>query len=331
VLPRSPLSAFLIHAALCVQLSLAALPAGAQIPLEEAEATAVPSGSLELWVVPSWDAITWSSPAEVVKSFAQSLFGVLVGEYFSPETKRSRLGHALVRLQCGGETWTTIKGDLDNRNSHDVLKEGLGMGVLFRNLADGILLSSEEVSDAVARTLQANRRKPAFLRVPLTSDECAASLSHLDAFRARAKQGPLLYGFTADPLRLEGGSCTSYAVSFLHVARASLLEAISPDWERTLTVGESLIGVPEHGKSVPFYKVAAMESGNAWALADEATRSLTFTDPQRMYDWIRDLRSCARSADHCPRDALLPLVESLGARAVSASVGGTDALGVSIR
>jgi hypothetical protein len=308
-----------------------------ELPLQEPAAEPTDS-YLELWLIPSWEAIDWSTPKEVAKSLGQSVVGVLVGEYTTPEAKRSRMGHALIHMNCSPgadepaqDVWTSLNGNLSNQLARQIVTDGLGMGALFTNQDDGVLLSSTEAKDAITRALKNNRRKPAFIRFAVGEAQCAAAFQHLAAFRGKvAMTEKLYYGFTADPDKHEGGSCGSFAESFLRKADAPHLDRILPEWQRELEIGESLIGDPEAGTRVGFYKVF-MDASRRWAEEGEPTRALTIHDPQRIYDWIRDLRSCTRAPDHCPREELLDLIPELKSEAIDVELDGVTAWGVGVR
>jgi hypothetical protein len=229
--------------------------------------------------------------------------------------------------------WVGMTGQNDSAvDRRDLLQNQIGMKVLFKLYPDGELVSDEVSRDQVVTNpgrfewdgIVPRKMHSKFMRFEVEPSQCSEIHEYVSLYRERSydgsiplhqwrKLGPdriLYYGFPLrDPIenfrRVRagetgiplGGGCTAYGVSFL-----KLLGVHTDDFERffsrRFSISESLIGKkdPSTGDRM---KVSVLDilfgrTGARWNHAGIADRPLDIYDPQRMWDFIDGVQSCAK-------------------------------------
>ncbi len=237
--------------------------------------------------------------------------------------------------------WVGMTGQNDAEvDDQDLFKKQLGMGLLFKLYADGQLVDDRTSREQVALNpgraewegLSRRRLLPKFLRVGISEEQCSEIRDYVALYRSRSydgsvplrewrRRGPdqiLYYGFPIrEPLenfrRVRsgergvpvGGGCTAYGVSFL-----KLLDRHTPQLERFFTrrfeVSEALIGRRDRASGeryrVSVFDILLGRVGVAWRHRGVENRLLDIYDPQRMWDFIDGVQSCAQRLGWSPRD-----------------------------
>jgi hypothetical protein len=189
------------------------------------------------------------------------------------------LGHAAVRVSCGGETFTGSVYDTGNEFKTMVMDEKAGLGVLFRTVA-GTLETAGELQPTLDERYGSGRLS--FIRFQLSKDTCTALLDYAKAFEAAniAKE----YGFVR-PLYQEGAGCSAFSMAFLELANLDEARFRSA-WSFDVRVPMKLIG----GKDNPGNEVSVFElftTFRPWASETEPHKRLVGWDPTLMFTSIR--------------------------------------------
>ncbi len=189
------------------------------------------------------------------------------------------LGHAAVRVSCGGETFQGSMVDTGSEFRDMVLKEKAGLGVLFRTVP-GAVEKAEDLQKTLDERYQNGR--VSFIRFKISPDTCHALLDYAKAYQA-AGIGDA-YGFVR-PLYREGAGCSAFSLAFLELA--NLDEArFRQAWGFDVRVPMSLIG----GQDNPGNKVSVFElffTFRPWAKETEPHKRLIGWDPTLMFTSIR--------------------------------------------
>jgi len=290
------------------------------------------NGILELYLAPPRRHFDWSTPRSTAFSFLGSR---LRAHELNPISReKTALGHGMIHVSCNNssgtavEFWTGITGQDNPTESTDlVLKEKIGMGIMFHNFKDGFLQKDEDVHAILSsyygrseknRFGHHSRIKPKFLQYGLSSTQCDEVESFFNTFKARQYDKPTLeqvalkkpedvlsFGLTLDPYNLYlnnqktpgsplGGGCTSFATSFLKVANV-FDPGLDDFFLRTTTMTKSrLIGSKEN--PVPLESILLGNRGTAWLNEPVNSNDLyavTFYDPEKIYDFIDGLLACS--------------------------------------
>lgn len=189
------------------------------------------------------------------------------------------LGHAAVRVSCGGAHFQGSVVDTGDEFRTMVLKEKAGLGVLFRTVPGAL-----EAEDELQPTLDERYRngRLSFIRFRLSPETCHALLGYAKAFEQANVASQ--YGFVR-PLYREGAGCSAFSMAFLELA--NLDEPRFRDaWSFDVRVPMSLIG----GKDNPGNKVSVLElfmTFRPWATETEPHMRLVGWDPTKMFTSIR--------------------------------------------
>lgn len=189
------------------------------------------------------------------------------------------LGHAAVRVSCGGKTFQGSVVDTGNDFRDMVVKEKAGLGVLFRTVP-GALEKAEELQPTLDERYDNGRIS--FIRFKIAPDTCQALLDYAEAFEEANVASQ--YGFVR-PLYREGSGCSAFSMAFLELAQ--LDEARFRDaWSFDVRVPMSLIG----GKDNPGNEVSVLKlftTFRPWAAESEPHKRLVGWDPTLMFTSIR--------------------------------------------
>lgn len=189
------------------------------------------------------------------------------------------LGHAAVRVSCGGKTFTGSVLDTGDDFKTMVLEEKAGLGVLFRTVP-GRLETAPELEKTLVERYENGRMS--FLRFAITKDVCEDLLAYAQAFDAANVASQ--YGFVR-PLYREGAGCSAFSMAFLQLAGLDH-DRFRDAWSFDVRVPMSLIG----GATNPGNEVSVLKlftTFRPWARPDEAHMRLTGWDPTLMFTSIR--------------------------------------------
>ncbi len=299
-------------------------------------------GFVELIVVPPFMPQDWSTPRRLLLSQAVNAVTIGPQKLFAPDWHKSSTGHGMIHFKCESSTgpieeWTGFSGDGSGKGTRLVFKEKAGLGVLLYEFADGHVQTADFVQTYISESSKVSRHRPRFLRMPISREQCDLMACHLKAFRAVKDPA---YGFTPDPLKYEGGGCTSYAASFLQVS--GLFEPEFERWWRKLVISSRLVGKAslqvERGKvaidkdqpgKVGWLKVLSLFKKSKWRSEGTKNYELEILDPQLMVDFIDDVIKCTQGEVKCSDRRALAWVKSKGARLLDNSLGPAVELSVS--
>lgn len=189
------------------------------------------------------------------------------------------LGHAAVRVSCGGETFQGSMVDTGSEFHEMVLKEKAGLGVLFRTVP-GAVEKPEDLQKTLEERYQNGR--VSFIRFRLSPETCHALLDYAKAYQAAGIGST--YGFVR-PLYREGAGCSAFSMAFLELARLDE-PRFRQAWGFDVRVPMSLIG----GQDNPGNEVTVFElftTFRPWARETEPHKRLVGWDPTLMFTSIR--------------------------------------------
>jgi len=253
------------------------------------------NGSMTVYSYPPYRPLNWSTPKKLLKGFLSTeVHQVMAGgdriryrsDYGDDLTFSSQytstMGHTLIHYECALPTgekvnrWVGFSGeDYGEVNKRILLKDQLGMGVIFYNFIDGHIVRGmknilslifykstkypmPDGTEAIA--------KPRYIRFGLGSSACA-DIHHMthffETFRfkpgtpyaqlaARKPEDTLFYNLNYDPYEsylrrmetgqgLVGGGCAPYVAAM--VKRAGLYEPLfDKAWKIPISVSHRLIG-----------------------------------------------------------------------------------------
>lgn len=266
-----------------------------------------------LFAFPSAAYLDWSSPSKLTwtslqSTIAQRAFGL-------PTT----IGHAQFAWHCqrpdGQVLSSGASGQSGERHgqSLQVLKGGWGMSLLELVYTDGILESTQQVKDRIHKGAAKDQFSWTAFQVPTSS--CLAMAEYVDRFREAGAHRN--YGFPVDPLKLEGGGCTSFAHAA--VVNADLPLPFQEDWLRQYNIARQDMGrsetLPDFTAVVPQAKVPAepqyvglpefLWGNKTWARPGEPSAPFRYYDPELFYESFLHLENAYRAQQQLPlRQAL---------------------------
>lgn len=197
-----------------------------------------------LFAFPSAAYLDWSSPSNLTWTSLQST--IAKRTFALPTT----IGHAQFAWHCQKPDGTVLSrggsgqsGEL-NGQSLQILKDGWGMSLLELVYTDGVLESTEDVKSRVRKGAAKDQFSWVAFQVP--TESCMAMAEYVDAFKAAGAHKN--YGFPVDPLKLEGGGCTSFAHAA--VVKAGLPLPFREDWLREYNIAVEDMG---RGETTPAF------------------------------------------------------------------------------
>lgn len=273
-----------------------------QQPPIEALLTQDPQASTILvFAFPSSSYLDWSSPSGLARSSVLStLTKRLMGH---PST----IGHAQIAWRCqkpdgSWEAGATGQTGENNNQSLKALFAGWGMSLLELVYTDGYLETEAEVAQRIHTGAYHNQFSWLGLKVP--PENC---LKLADYVKSYGQSGAALnYGFPVDPLRLQGGGCTSFANAALE--RSGLNLPFRSAWLRNYQIPEALMGrseaPPEYSTEVPQSRIpkrlkqvslADILFGDLrWAQPGEPAVDFFYYDPELFYESFLHLENALR-------------------------------------
>lgn len=228
--------------------------------------------------------ISWTSPRALAKSTVDG-----ANQSYS-------LGHVSIMLSCGGvDEFTGIANRYANETRNAVLKDGNGLGVLFR-LFEGSLESGKYTLSNFERMASVGRGR--FLTFNISQTTCERLVDYkkqYDSLQAtrRARGGKIYYGFPALARYGEGAGCSGYAMSYLELAGIKENWMLSA-WSRTLRVPKSDVGYPMRADHVGI-RYMLYSSSQSWSSATGSHFPLFLWDPDLMY---KNVKSMIESGEH---------------------------------
>ncbi len=280
---------------------------------------------MQMFIAPPQRYVKWDSPAKLSYTF---LLGWLKSHQFNPLRRvKTAMGHGMVHVTCTDsknaehEFWTGITGSGDTETDL-VLKEKVGIGIIFMNFDNGYIQKEEEVKrtlSAYRGRLEKNqenetkRLKPLFIEFDLSAKECDDAVAFYSAFKNRSFEEPkpletrkamgenekLYFGLTLEPYELYksngpsgylGGGCTSYASAFLKAA-GKYDEKFDQFFKREIVASEKQMGGA--GNRIGLAKLLLGKRGRSWVQKFTDNLTLKFYDPEMMFSFLDSVRSCA--------------------------------------
>lgn len=185
----------------------------------------------------------------------------------------------------GGVSWKSpraielLTGMVDAHQERErelVLKEKLGLGVLFHVFEGRLQIAGEVSTDLKARY---RTGAVSWVKFLIDANHCSKIARYFDEYTARGAYRR--YGLSLKPSLFEGAGCSAFAVSFLEAA--GLLDAeFERNWAKTVRVPEGLVG--GKGRRVGVTRVLW---ASRWAGADEPHREIHFGSPDHMHEWVQ--------------------------------------------
>lgn len=189
------------------------------------------------------------------------------------------LGHAAVRVSCGGEVFEGSMTDTGNEFRDMVLKEKAGLGVLFRTVP-GEIEKPEDLHATLDERYKNGR--VSFIRFRISPETCHALLDYAKAYRAAGIGNT--YGFVR-PLYREGAGCSAFSLAFLELARLDE-PRFRQAWSFDVRVPMKLIGgLDNPGNEVTVFEL--FTTFRPWARETEPHKRLAGWDPTLMFTSIR--------------------------------------------
>lgn len=233
---------------------------------------------LTLYFIPSPVGMDWSSPANLAWSALQNRISF-----------QSRfMGHVFAEFQCGDNREITgmVGKNFDYLNQ--LLVNNRGLGILYHSF-DGRLEDAKDVDEEIKELSQTGERLN-FVRFNINEGQCQRVSQYLKEYRER--NVGRYYGLSNRPLYGEGAGCSAFGASFLDVA--GFMESDYRDfWSQSVNIPLDLAGPPVRDEGVSLLKV--MFNAGSWAKDSEPHRKITFWDPDRMFQWVKD--KVAKAAD----------------------------------
>lgn len=228
--------------------------------------------TLTLYTIPPPHPYKWRSP--------NSLLVSTIRNYYSktPYYPRRMLGHMVIELKKDSSFYFTgmVSDELMNlKNS--ILKEKIGLGVLFK-LVKGHLEESREVQSELK--LKTTSAQAAFISFNISDSAYHYLLSYIDSFKVKGYDK--LYNGLNVPRAGKGCGCTAFGISFLE-----LINALDPEyrnnWAIQVKVPEKLIGESGSKKKVSLRRLFFTFK---WAKGKQTYRNLILYEPYLIFNWI---------------------------------------------
>lgn len=292
--------------------------------------------------------LNWSSPKALLKSFAKITIGKMLTENenvsFVSESGengtissqyKSTMGHAISHVKCVTDSgkivdrWASFSGqDFEEVDKKNLLKDKIGMGVLFYNFIDGHIIDGEE---NLKRLLyyKGNHRKnilgeyfqvqPRFIEFEIDSAACDRldqminyfvdfnfkKGSDLKTLQQRTEEQTLYFTNVIDPYesyhkRLAkkkeklGGGCAPFAVALAKEAGVYRSE-FEEQFVTSVAVSTRLIGrANSNGLKVSVMDLFFGKLGKSWFHEGYPSVQLNMYDPSKIWDYIGSVQMCLK-------------------------------------
>lgn len=230
---------------------------------------------LTLYSMPSPREINWKSPRTLAISAATNRLT------FKHLKTKHAIGHVFIELSSEELDEQILTGSVpgpNNTSNNDVLKEGLGLGVLFEDI-DGRLEDTEDLLEEIGPRFESGRI--CFIKFKLSRDNYLRLRKYLDEYRERG-YGKIYNGLNL-PRQGLGAGCSAFGLSFVEVA-GLMRDDWEEKWAVNVRVPLALIGGHLTGNKVPLTKVAFSKG---WAKENEPHRKLMLFEPYYIYKWLK--------------------------------------------
>lgn len=225
---------------------------------------------LTLHFIPSPHGMDWTTPATLAKSALINRIS------FKPRF----IGHVFVELTCGERHELTgmVGKHFDYLNQ--LLVEQKGLGILYHSF-QGKMETKEEILPELTKFQDEGYSN--FVTFKISKNQCERALSYLEDYR-KNNYGKF-YGLANRPRYGEGAGCSAFGASFVDVL-GIMDEDIQKSWSETVRIPLQFAGPPLQEKGVNLLKI--MFNATSWAKEGEAYQELTFWDPDRMFNWVKN-------------------------------------------
>ncbi len=297
--------------------------------------------SLTLYAYPPKNDLKWTSPRSTLYTFLGGELGklILVGDNITSidewgeestirEYYKSSMGHTIAHIKCTSsdnkahDSWVSFSGqnflEVDKKN---ILKEHMGLGVLFYDYIDGHIISGE---DNIKRLVyyKGGRREgkkvsPRYMQYKIGTKACDDIMKMTDFFKSfHFKAGTTLeelqklpdekklyFTTTMEPYEtyLErmnnpkskvGGGCAPFAVGLLKAA--GLFEQYFDDnWRLNVQVSEKLMGNKEN--PVTLKDLLLNKTSKTWTHEGYNNRLMSVYDPNLIWTFIGKVNECLKT------------------------------------
>jgi len=249
-------------------------------------------GMLKLYFFPSPKGIDWTSPSKLAWSTIKNELSS------SPYRSKHSIGHVNIEIRCPVEgqsesriLLTGMTSDGESLERDALLKEKIGLGVIFRNYP-GKLETPEYILSQLPERFVGGGISSLDIRV--SDSTCHRLLQFHDEYRDLGYGAH--YGLPNRPRYGEGAGCTAYGTAYLEVA-GLLTPEMKEKWAKTIRVPIDMIGGGE--ADTPKRKVSVIRLlfsfWRKWATPEQPHRELFFWDPDSMHSWIHEVFHSSRT------------------------------------
>lgn len=305
----------------------------------------VMADELTLYAYPPKNDLTWTTPKATLYKFLGGEIGKLFlsgddiasvdewgDESTISEVYKSSMGHTIAHIQCTNsnnelyDKWVSFSGqNFLNVDKDNILKEKMGLGVLFYDYIDGHIISGEE---NIKRLIyykggrrDGKRVSPRYLKYKIDSAACDEIITMVEFFKTfhygpkttledlqKRPDTEKLY-FTvnlepyesykarmSDPKALVGGGCAPFGVGLLKAA-GKFDSFFDQNWRLNINVSEKLIGSKENPirvKDLLFGKDV-----KSWTHAGYNNRLMSVYDPNKIWNFIGEVNDCLKGKKTC--------------------------------
>lgn len=265
------------------------------------------SSYIAVFAYPSAAYLDWSSPSALTKTTVKSQ---LAKEFLR---RPSGIGHAQFAWQCrlpNGKVLAGASGQSGQDNGQGVsgVLGGWGLSLLELVYTDGHIERRKDVENRVIRGVNSHQFSWVGFKVPL--ENCLYLAKYVkDYIDKKAYQN---YGFPVEPLKFQGGGCTSYTHAALMKSKLNI--PIMEEWTRDYKIPKKYMGrtkeLPVKSIIVPQAKIP--ESYNTvklteflltevtWADTGEAFVPFKYYDPELFYESFIHMENIYRSRQDMP-------------------------------
>lgn len=231
--------------------------------------------TLTLYTIPPPHPYKWRSPNSLLVSTIRNYYSKT---HYQPSRI---LGHMVIELKKDSTFYLTgmVSDEMANlKNS--ILKEKIGLGVLFKVVKGHLEESIEVQSELKVRTTSS---QAAFIRFSISDSAYYYLLSYIDSFKLKGYDK--LYNGLNVPRAGKGCGCTAFGISFLE-----LINALDPEyrnkWAVQVKVPHKLIGDSQNQKKVSLRRLFFTFR---WAKNKQEYKNLTLYEPYLIYKWINTI------------------------------------------
>jgi len=261
-----------------------------------------------VFAFPSAAYLDWSNPSDLARTSVQSALSQRL------LSQPSTIGHAQFAWSCRQPDGTLVTSGASgqsgehNGQSLKALLGGWGMSILELVYTDGTLEGQREVEARVRKGAKSNQFSWAGFEVPL--ENCVQLAQFVNDYKKSGAYN--YYGFPVDPLKQEGGGCTSYANAALEISGLPL--PFRPDWVRDYLIPLEQMGrsdtPPPHSTIVPQAQIperpldvslgSFLFGSLQWAERPEQAVHFKYYDPELFYESFLHIENAYRRERKMP-------------------------------